>query len=66
MRIRKKLTKMEKIIFPLVLSVNDTNKVFVLNEWQREELIKFCKEKGMENVEDRIFVQGEKNDEICN
>ena len=60
MRIRKKLTKMEKIIFPLVLSVNDTNKVFVLNEWQREELIKFCKEKGMENVEDRIFVQGEK------
>ena len=60
MRIRKKLTKMEKIIFPLVLSVNDTNKVFVLNEWQREELIKFCKEKGMKNVEDRIFVQGEK------
>ena len=56
----KRLTKMQKYVFTYALSVNETTRVYVLSEQQKNELIKVCKEQGIENVEDRIFVEGEK------
>ena len=55
----KRLTKMQKNVFTYALSVNETNKVHVLSEQQKNELIKVCKEQGIENTENRICVEEE-------
>ena len=54
---REKLTNKDKFILGTGLFLNKDAKVYVLTEFQRKELIKYCKENEIENVEDRIFIR---------